>query len=95
MSVSCPGLLVSSNKDGTIKVWDVANHLEPKLIYEKQTNLGQIICLESSCDSPFTFAVGGDNKAHNLNVYDFSDVPEGGQNIQIRFMKTFASCHLM
>ena len=77
MSARCPGLLVSSNKDGTIKVWDVKNHLEPKLVHEKQTNLGQIICLEACCDTPFVFAVGGDNKASNLNVYNLSTIDEG------------------
>lgn len=84
MSKSCPGLLVSTNKNGTVKVWDVKNHTEPEMIFEKQTNLGQIICLEASCDSPYTFAVGGDNKANNLHVYDFSTIREGSFN-QILF----------
>ncbi|XP_001599699.1 periodic tryptophan protein 1 homolog [Nasonia vitripennis] len=84
MSVSCPGLLVSTNKDGTIKVWDVKNYLEPQLVLEKQTNLGHIICLESSCDSPFIFAAGGDNKANNLNVYDLSTMPEVSERFQNR-----------
>lgn len=81
MSTSCPGLLVSSNKDGTVKVWDVINHLEPQLVFEKQTNSGHIICLEASCNGPFAFAIGGDNKANNLNVLNLSSIPEGMYSI--------------
>ncbi|XP_011496088.1 PREDICTED: periodic tryptophan protein 1 homolog [Ceratosolen solmsi marchali] len=89
MSTLCPGLLFSSNKDGTVKVWDVINHLEPQLVFEKQTNLGHIICLEASCDNPFTFAAGGDNKAHNLNVFDFKTVDEVFNTFKNRTPKKF------
>ncbi|XP_014218705.1 periodic tryptophan protein 1 homolog isoform X2 [Copidosoma floridanum] len=84
MSASCQGLLISSNKNGAIKVWDVKNHLEPQLVFEKQSNLGQIICLEASCNSPYIFAVGGDNKAHNLNVLDFSTINEVAEKFKDR-----------
>lgn len=77
MSISCTGMLISSNKDGTVKVWDVTNHLEPQLVAEKQTNVGQIMCLEASCDSPFTFAIGGDNKAHYLSLFNATKLDKG------------------
>ncbi|KAJ8688346.1 hypothetical protein QAD02_024141 [Eretmocerus hayati] len=84
MSTSCPGLLVSSDKSGIIRIWDISNLNEPRVVLEKQTNLGHIICLEASCDSPFAFAIGGDNKAHNLNVLDLSTYPEVSERFRSR-----------
>ncbi|XP_058798424.1 periodic tryptophan protein 1 homolog [Phymastichus coffea] len=89
MSVSCPGLLLSSNKDGTLKIWDVINYLEPQLVAEKQTNVGQIMCLEANCDSPFTFAIGGDNKAHHLSLFNASRLDKVAEHFKNRKVKNF------
>lgn len=53
-----------------MKVWDVANNEKPELVWETKTNLGALQCLEASPNSPFMFAAGGDNKAHNFKLYD-------------------------
>ncbi|KAL7298050.1 hypothetical protein TKK_0009055 [Trichogramma kaykai] len=87
MSSSCPGLLVSSSQDGTITVWDVKNHMEPQSIFEKQTNTGRVICLESNCDSPLVFAVGGDNRESNLNTYNLSTVEQVAERFKDRIQQ--------
>lgn len=76
MSSGCQGLLVSACNDGSVKVWDVENNVKPDLIYQKQTILGNVHCLAANPNNEFVFAVGGDNKAHNLKVFDFLDTPE-------------------
>ncbi|XP_017889323.1 periodic tryptophan protein 1 homolog [Ceratina calcarata] len=76
LSSSCPGLVVTSGNDGFLKVWDIINNAEPFCVCEEKSNLGSLLCLESNPDNPFTFAVGGDNKAHNIKVYDLSTISE-------------------
>lgn len=77
MSSSCPGLLVTTSDDEVLKVWDVIDLKEPQLVWEKKTNLGKILCLDCSPDSPFIFSVGGDNKSNNYKVFDFLQISSG------------------
>ena len=83
MSATCPGLLVSTSDDGIIKVWDVNNHEELQPVWENKTSLGKILCLNSNPDSPFVFSAGGDNKANNYKVFDFSLISSGELNLLI------------
>lgn len=77
MSTSCPGLMVTTSDDDILKVWDLIDLKAPQLVWEKKTNLGKILCLDSSPDNPFVFSVGGDNKAHNFKVFDFTQITAG------------------
>ncbi|KAK0176489.1 hypothetical protein PV328_000620 [Microctonus aethiopoides] len=74
LSLSCPGLLVTSSDDGVIKVWDAIKPeiLEP--VWEKKTNLGALQCLAPCPDNPFVFVVGGDHKSHNYKVWNLLEV---------------------
>ncbi|XP_076642798.1 periodic tryptophan protein 1 homolog [Halictus rubicundus] len=76
LSSSCPGFLVTTANDGTIKVWDIIKHEEPLCVWENKSNLGALLCLASSPDNPLIFSAGGDNKSHNLRVFDFSKITE-------------------
>ncbi|CAK9831417.1 Periodic tryptophan protein 1 homolog [Anthophora retusa] len=84
LSSSCPGFLVTSANDGVIKVWDIINNTEPWLVWELKSNLGALLCLASNPDSPFVFAAGGDNKAHNFKVFDFSEISQVRESFQDR-----------
>ncbi|KAK2588421.1 hypothetical protein KPH14_004420 [Odynerus spinipes] len=70
------GLLVTSSNDSVVKVWDILDNKDPCVVWEKKTNLGALQCLAANPDSPFVFAVGGDNKAHNFKVIDLSEISE-------------------
>ncbi|OAD54395.1 Periodic tryptophan protein 1 like protein [Eufriesea mexicana] len=76
LSSSCPGLLVTSANDGVIKIWDIINNTEPSFVWEKKSNLGALLCLASNPDNPFVFSAGGDNKSHNLKIFDFLEISE-------------------
>ncbi|XP_076278825.1 periodic tryptophan protein 1 homolog [Lasioglossum baleicum] len=76
LSSSCPGFLVTTANDGTIKVWDIIKHEEPLRVWESKSNLGALLCLASSPNNPLIFSAGGDNKSHNLRVFDFSKITE-------------------
>ncbi|XP_043269292.1 periodic tryptophan protein 1 homolog [Venturia canescens] len=84
LSTSCPGLLLTASADGVVKVWDVIKPevLEP--VWEKKMNLGDIQCLAQSPDSPFIFAVGGDNKANNFKVWDLLESPSVSERFKGR-----------
>lgn len=79
LSASCKGLLTTSSNDGVFKILDVFNVGDPKIIHEKSTNLGAIQCSAASPNSPFVFAVGGDNKSHNFKIFDVKEIPQGNE----------------
>ncbi|XP_015588940.1 periodic tryptophan protein 1 homolog [Cephus cinctus] len=91
LSTSCPGLLVSSCNGGILKVWDVINHNEAILVWEKKANLGALQCLAANPDSPFIFVLGGDNKSDNMKVLNLltssavSDRFKERQKIKLEF----------
>lgn len=70
-------MLVSCSNDGIMKVWDLVDHKNPELVWEKKSNLGAIQCLAANPDNGFVFASGGDNKAHNFKVLDLSEISAG------------------
>ena len=82
LSSSCPGLLVSSASDGVVKIWDALNAEELELVCEKNMNLGDLQCLAPSPDSPFIFAIGGDNKSHNFKVWDILESEKGKRHLE-------------
>ncbi|XP_029178911.1 periodic tryptophan protein 1 homolog [Nylanderia fulva] len=82
LSASCQGLLVSCSNDGVMKVWDILDQKSPVLVWEQSSNLGAIQCLAANPDNGFIFIAGGDNKAHNLRVLDFREIP----TLRERFM---------
>ncbi|XP_053970552.1 periodic tryptophan protein 1 homolog isoform X1 [Hylaeus volcanicus] len=84
LSSSCSGLLVTSANDGVIKVWDIINHTDPYLVWEKKSNLGAVQCLASNPDDPFVFIAGGDNKSHNLKVFNFMRITEVRERFENR-----------
>lgn len=91
LSLSCPGLLVTSSDDGVIKVWDAIKPeiLEP--VWEKKTNLGALQCLAPCPDNPFVFVVGGDHKSHNYKVWNLLEVSAGKFLSKIFFIQLFIS----
>ncbi|KAL3265781.1 hypothetical protein HHI36_009979 [Cryptolaemus montrouzieri] len=74
ISGQCPGLLVTSSSDGTMKTWDYSGESKPELIHTKDFNIGVIHCLEGSPNSPFVISVGGDKKSNNFTVYDLQNI---------------------
>lgn len=76
VSNQCPGLLVSSSPDGSVKVWDYSEN-DVTFVYEKNCNLGVVHCLDLSPDSPFVIAAGGDNKSNNFVVHDLRNIDVG------------------
>ncbi|XP_034233531.1 periodic tryptophan protein 1 homolog [Thrips palmi] len=73
LSSKCPGLLFTGSSDGLVKVWDIEDESKPQHVWETEVKLGSLQCLESSPDSPFTIAAGGDKKSRNFGVWDLSD----------------------
>lgn len=71
ISPNLKGLLITSSADGLLKVWDF-NETEIKLIYTQNLKIGQIQCLQSSPNNPFTVAAGGDFKKKNFKVVDLN-----------------------
>lgn len=80
LSPSCPGCLVTTSVDKTVKVWDIASG-KPEYIEEKNPRLGVITTLSTCPDAPFIFAMGGDNKENNFNVWDIRE----SSNVRTRF----------
>jgi len=80
LSPSCPGCLVTTSVDKTVKVWDIASG-KPEYIEEKNPRLGVITSLTTCPDAPFIFSMGGDNKENNFNVWDIRE----SRNVRSRF----------
>ncbi|CAG9834696.1 unnamed protein product [Diabrotica balteata] len=75
LSKQCQGLLITSSTDETVKIWDLATlEAEPKLVHEKEFNMGNIHCLDLCPDLPFVISVGGDKKSNNFSVFDVQNV---------------------
>jgi len=80
LSPSCPGCLVTTSVDKSVKVWDIASG-KPEYIEEKNPKLGVITSLATCPDAPFIFSMGGDNKENNFNVWDIRE----SRNVRSRF----------
>lgn len=76
-SGQCPGLMVTTSADGTLKIWDIQGVATPKLVHEKNFNMGVVQCLELCPDSPFVIAAGGDKKSNNFTVLDLQTIDVG------------------
>ncbi|CAG9861106.1 unnamed protein product [Phyllotreta striolata] len=74
-STQCPGLLITSSTDETVKIWDYKDLANaPCLINEKEFNLGNVHCLDLCPDLPFVISAGGDKKSHNFTVFDIQNI---------------------
>ncbi|KAE8747156.1 hypothetical protein FOCC_FOCC006154 [Frankliniella occidentalis] len=73
LSSACPGLLFTGSSDGLVKVWDIEEQSKPVWVWENDVKLGNLQCLGSSPDAPFTLAAGGDKKSRNFGVWDLCD----------------------
>lgn len=77
VSGQSPGLMVTTSAEGTLKTWDIQAVSTPKLVYEKNFNMGVVQCLELCPDSPFIIAAGGDRKDNNFTVLDLQRIDPG------------------
>lgn len=77
MSGQCPGLLVTTSGDGTVKTWDFKDDVQPELVYEKDFKMGNVHCMDLCPNHPFTIAAGGDKKSNNFTVLDLFSVDVG------------------
>lgn len=77
VSGQCPGLLLTTSAEGTLKTWDFQGNSLPRLVHEKNFNMGVIQCLELCPDSPFVVAAGGDKKDNNFTVLDLQTIDPG------------------
>lgn len=77
VSGQCPGLMVTTSAEGTLKTWDIQGEGTPKLVHEKNFNMGVVQCLELCPDSPFVVAGGGDKKSNNFTVLDLQTIDVG------------------
>ncbi|GJQ77266.1 hypothetical protein Trydic_g20691 [Trypoxylus dichotomus] len=68
VSGQCPGLLVTTSGDGSVKTWDCKNDTQPVLIHEKDFKMGNVHCLDLCPNYPFIIAAGGDKKSNNFTV---------------------------
>ncbi|ENN82582.1 hypothetical protein YQE_01051, partial [Dendroctonus ponderosae] len=73
ISSQCPGLLVTASTE-TLKTWDFSDENMPKLVNERDFNIGNIQCLELCPDSRFTVAMGGDKKGNSLMVFNMLNI---------------------
>jgi len=72
MSSSCPGCLVTTSRDRTLKVWDVAADKATFIAELPKLKVGKIWSLAANPDEPFIFAIGGDAKSDNFRVVDIT-----------------------
>lgn len=77
ISGQCPGLMLTTSADGILKTWDIHETATPKLVHEKNFNMGVVHCLELCPDSPFVIAAGGDKKSNNFTVLDLQTIDVG------------------
>lgn len=77
ISNRCPGLMITTSADGTLKTWDIEGENVPRLVHEKDFNMGMVQCLELCPDSPFVIAAGGDKKQNNFTVLDLQNIDVG------------------
>lgn len=76
LSSSCPGLLCTSSRDESLKIWDTLGK-KPKFVHERNLKIGGIHCIDFAPDLPFLMASGGDNKSKNLIVFNAIKKTEG------------------
>ncbi|XP_060530527.1 periodic tryptophan protein 1 homolog [Cylas formicarius] len=76
VSDQCPGLLVTASPDELVKIWDIYEGQEPKLVFEKVFSMGNLHCVELCPDSPFVISLGGDKKSNNFTVFDLRNIDE-------------------
>lgn len=72
----CKGMLTTTSADGYLKIWKY-NQSGINLVYTEDTKTGRVMCLGQSPDTPYTIAVGGDNKRKNLRVINLKDYDTG------------------
>ncbi|KAK9875592.1 hypothetical protein WA026_009395 [Henosepilachna vigintioctopunctata] len=84
VSGQCPGLIVTSSPDETVKTWDYSGENAPELINSKDFGCGMLHCLGGSPDSPFVIASGGDKKSNNFVVYDIRNIDVVKQRFESR-----------
>ncbi|XP_065345086.1 periodic tryptophan protein 1 homolog [Cloeon dipterum] len=75
LSCSCPGLLVTGSMTGELFIWDMLEGV-PQKVDAKDTQVGAIVTLQMSPNSPFVVCVGGDNRENNFTVWQMENSPK-------------------
>jgi len=77
LSSQCPGCMVTTSADKTMKVWDILND-KPEFVMEQPSKVGLIQGMSGCPDAPFVVAMGGDKPNENFRVLDIRE------NTQVR-----------
>jgi len=72
LSSQCPGCMVTTSADKTMKVWDILND-KPEFVMEQPGKVGLIQGMEGCPDAPFVIAMGGDKADSNFKVLDIRE----------------------
>lgn len=71
LSDKVPGLMVTVSTDGKLKTWDISSS-PPVQVSERVGKVGQALCAAACPESPFSVALGGDNKENYIEVVDLT-----------------------
>jgi len=75
LSSQCPGCMVTTSADKTMKVWDILND-KPEFVMEEPAKIGLIQGMAGCPDAPFVIAMGGDKRSENFKVLDIRESPQ-------------------
>lgn len=91
LSSQCPGCLVTSSSDKSVKVWDILSD-KPDCLLEQDLKLGFLQCLSGCPDAPFVVGVGGDNRDDNFKVFDIREYDKVRRRLGNRKLENPLNC---